>query len=190
MGIDTLTIQPAQNNFGQIIDKTLSYEGSAFNPKDPSKFGVLQTTYQKYLTDNNKPLKTVDRITLPEAQDIYHKDYYLKNSLDKLPERLSAVTFDYAVHSGSGTAIKALQKLVGTEIDGKMGPHTLAAIDRFVKINGEDVLIEGLINHRREYIERLIKRNPNLPAQGLRNRVDKVEHDWLRINSGIRNLKR
>ncbi len=181
--------QPA-DNFPIILQKTLGYEGNdKLDPTGPSKYGILEKNYQAYLKSLGKQNAPIQRITLPEASEIYRKNYYQANSLDRLPLRLSAVIFDWTVHSGAGTPIKTVQKIVGATPDGKVGPKTLRAINSYVSQHGEDALIEGIINGRRNFIERFIAREKRKDADGLRNRVNKVETDWLRTNHGIRTLK-
>lgn len=179
------------DNFPVILQKTLGYEGwDKLNPKDPSKYGILEKNYQSYLKSIGKENASIQRITLPEASEIYRKNYYQANSLDRMPLRTSAVMFDWAVNSGAGTPIKNLQKIIGAEPDGKVGPKTLEAVNSYISQHGEDSLVESIINSRRSFIDRITKLNPKLPAEGLRNRVNKVELDWLRPNHGIRNLKK
>ena len=178
------------NNFPQILQKTLSYEGNAnFDPSGPSKFGILERNYQSYLKENGGRLKTIDKITLPEATDIYSKNYYYSNNLDKLPHRTSGVIFDWVVNSGQKNSIPAVQRIIGATPDGKIGPKTIEAINNYIGKNGEDVLIDNILNQRRDYLERYVIPKQPQNANGLRNRVNRVEQDYLRVNYGIRNLK-
>lgn len=181
--------QSVQDNFPMILNKTLGYEGSALDPSGPSKYGVLEKTYQNYLKQNGQPLRPITQISMPEVQNIYRQQYYQAPGLDKLPLRTSAVTFDYGVQSGQGTSIKALQKIVGATPDGKLGSKSYQAINNYIAQNGEDSLIENMLNTRRAHYARLTKSNPVQYPPGLQNRVNRVETDWLRPNYGIRNLK-
>jgi len=178
-----------ENQFPMILEKTLSYEGEALNAQERSKYGVTEPVYFTYLKEQGKPQQPIEKIRMPEVQDIYHSKYFLANNLDKLPVRTSAVVFDYAVQSGN-RGVKALQKAVGTVPDGKIGPKTLAALSAYIAENGEDALLDAIMTERREFIEGFIKRNNREDAEGLRNRLTRVELDWVRKNNGIRNLKK
>ena len=177
-----------QNDFSSILAKTLSYEGSGLNvsKKERSKYGVLETNYHSYLKQNGKPVQPIDKISKPEVEDFYYKNVYLKNNLDKLPQRVSATVFDYTTQSGV-YGIKALQRAVGVDPDGKVGPITLEAAKKYIAQNGEDALIENIFNQRREHYKRLVAKGLE---PGILDRVDKAELDWLRVNYGIRNLKK
>ena len=50
---------------------------------------------------------------------------------DDLPAGIDLVVFDAAVNSGPGRAAKWLQACVGVEVDGDIGPKTLAAVNAF-----------------------------------------------------------
>ena len=181
--------QPA-NYFPQIFNTSMGYEGSALNAKERSKHGVLESNYHSYLKGKGKPLQPIESISFPEVEEIYFNNYYKANNLDRLPLRTAGAVFDWTIHSGSGNSIPALQKIVGATPDGKLGPKTIAAINAYIEKNGEDALLAPYFESRRGFIERFIKRNNRQDAPGLRNRVDKAERDWLRINHGIRNLKK
>lgn len=179
-----------QDNFPTILQRTLAYEGGGqLDPTGPSKFGILEKNYQAWLKKNGRDYKSIDKLTLPEATDIYSSDYYKANSLHLLPMRTSGVIFDWVVNSGQRNSIPTIQKIVGATPDGRIGPQTVKAINAYIATHGEDALLENIITQRRSYIDRITKSNPKLPAQGLRNRIDRLEHDYLRVNHGIRSLK-
>jgi lysozyme family protein len=48
-------------------------------------------------------------------------------SCDELPSGVDYAVFDYGVNSGISRAAKVLQRLVGTDVDGEIGPNTIAA---------------------------------------------------------------
>jgi len=63
-------------------------------------------------------------LTKKDAEEIYRRDYWKKVRGDELPEPLGLVLFDWAVHSGTVTAILSLQRILGVKIDGKFGSET------------------------------------------------------------------
>jgi hypothetical protein len=71
-----------------------------------------------------------------------------------------------------------------------VGPKTVEAVNKYIATHGEDALVEQLINSRRDFVSRVAQRNPNFPINGVNNRINQLELDWLRQNHGIRNLKK
>lgn len=69
----------------------------------------------------------VNSVTNTIAGRLYRTEFWEKAHCDKLPPVLALCVFDMAVHSGPITAIKTLQKAIGTAPDGKYGPRTNAA---------------------------------------------------------------
>lgn len=97
-----------------------------------TKYGISAAAY---------PDLDIQRLTLADAREIYRRDYWAKVSGDSLPWPVAVVVFDYAVHSGAGTAARALQRAVGVRDDGAIGPVTLAAV---AKAESFDVAAEIL----------------------------------------------
>ena len=58
--------------------------------------------------------------------------------------------------SGTKTAAKAIQKLVGVKADGIIGNNTLAAINK----SNPTLLFYRLFNARQNYYEEIVKRTP------------------------------
>lgn len=71
-------------------------------------------------------------------------------------QEVANLLFDYNVHSGI-LAIKAIQRLVGVNADGAMGPATIAAINKADPAKLHDALKE----ERRMFLQSLIDRNPS-----------------------------
>jgi lysozyme family protein len=66
----------------------------------------------------------------PFVRQFYLQEFWTPLSCDKLPDPVATVLLGFAVNAGKGTAVRALQRLVGATPDGSMGPQTLAAINR------------------------------------------------------------
>src|SRR5713226_9378542 len=76
----------------------------------------------------------------------YKQVYWDAAACDALPWPVNCVTFDCAVNSGTGAARKLLQLALGfkgNDVDGKIGAHTLAAIEE-----------------RKEYDKEIAQKNP------------------------------
>lgn len=84
-----------------------------------TKYGISAAAY---------PNLDIRNLTLEQAKAIYLTDYWQAAGCDKLPEVVRFDHFDMAVNSGVFNAKKILQRAVGVEDDGIVGPKTLAAI--------------------------------------------------------------
>jgi len=122
-------------NFDQAFAKIIGYEGGYSNdmrdsgnwttgrPGHPgelkgTKFGISAAAY---------PTLDIKNLTLEQAKDIYHADYWLAIRADELPEAIRLDMFDTAVNSGVKQAVKILQIALGVKDDGIIGPITLGS---------------------------------------------------------------
>jgi lysozyme family protein len=84
-----------------------------------TKYGVSAMTY---------PAEDICNLTLERAKQIYRRDFWGAAGCDTVPDAIKFDLFDTAVNSGVRQAIKLLQKAVGQDDDGILGPHTLQAV--------------------------------------------------------------
>lgn len=121
----------ASLNFQLLLIEVLKSEGGYVNhPRDPggaTNQGVIQRTYNAFRKSRGLQTRSVKLITSAEVAVIYKSRYWDKVSGDKLPSGLDYVAFDAGVNSGPSRGVKWLQKAVGTRVDGKAGPATIAA---------------------------------------------------------------
>jgi len=107
-------------SFARAVAHVLKMEGGLVdNPSDPgglTQFGISQRAY---------PHLDIRNLTQAQAAQIYHDDYWQKIHGDELPDEVSFALLDYAVNSGVGGAIRGLQRAIGAQVDGTMGPETL-----------------------------------------------------------------
>ena len=120
-----------QDNFEQCLALVLKHEGGYVNhPKDPggmTNLGVTKRVWEEYVGH------TVDEAAMralgpQDVAPLYKKNYWDKIQCDKLPAGVDYACFDLAVNSGVGRAAKILQKAVGVNQDGAIGPATLNAV--------------------------------------------------------------
>lgn len=113
-------------SFDKAFEHVVGVEGGYVNdPRDPGGetiYGITRRDHPQAWA-NGTP-------TLEQAKAIYAKLYWTPVKADQLPWPLALFVFDAAVNQGVGTAIKLLQKTVGTVQDGVLGNNTLAAINR------------------------------------------------------------
>jgi lysozyme family protein len=117
----------ASNSFSVAIERVLSHEGGYTNyPSDPggeTNWGITSRTAARWGYKG-------DMRFLPreKAVEIYENEYWLGTKCDLLPFPLSFQLFDAAVNSGPTQAIKWLQRSLGVDDDGVIGPVTLSAM--------------------------------------------------------------
>ena len=70
----------------------------------------------------------MEGLTHDDVYPIYRDNYWDRLRADDLPSGVDFCTFDWGVNSGTSRAAKALQRIVGVEQDGGIGPMTLQAV--------------------------------------------------------------
>lgn len=112
-------------SFARAITHLLQVEGGyTNNPKDPGEEtnrGISKRAY---------PNVDIRALTEQETVLLYSRDYWEPLHGDSLPDAVSFALLDFAVNSGVGEAIRALQRTLYLSVDGVMGPQTIAAANR------------------------------------------------------------
>jgi lysozyme family protein len=107
--------------FDKAFNWIISAEGGYVNdPHDPggeTKYGISKRAY---------PFVDIPNLTLDQAKDIYQKTWDSIHG-DELPYPLNTLVFDCAVNQGRGAAVQALQRVLGVDVDGMVGPETVKA---------------------------------------------------------------
>lgn len=113
-------------SFDKAFEHVVGVEGGYVNdPRDPGGetiYGITRRDHPQAWA-NGTP-------SIEQAKAIYQRLYWTPVKADQLPWPLALFVFDAAVNQGVGTAVKLLQKTVGTVQDGVLGNNTLAAINR------------------------------------------------------------
>lgn len=94
------------------------------DPDDPgglTKYGICQKSY---------PHLDIRNLSETQASTIYRADYWTPAGCAQIPGVVGIMMFDIAVNQGPGAAAKLLQEAAGVLADGKIGPKTLAAVNR------------------------------------------------------------
>jgi lysozyme family protein len=147
--------RPAQqDNFDACVALVLTYEGGfSDNPYDAggaTNFGITQRTLEAFL-GHACTVDDVRNLSSTTAAAIYRANYWNLMRCGDLPAGVDLMVFDYGVNSGPGTAVKALQGLVGVTQDGAIGPITLAAVANFAPLT----LVNDLAQQRLTYLRGL-----------------------------------
>ena len=120
-----------------------------------TKFGVAR---------NANPDIDIMALTWDGAKRIYFRRYWLASNSDDLSlyaPRLAILHFDGAVNHGPGRAARFLQRAVGAEEDGDVGPATLEAVEAAVGADGEMSVCLRICDLREEFYRAIAARNPS-----------------------------
>ena len=165
-----------RENFAESLKAVLIHEGGFVNnPKDPGGMTNLGCTKVVWEEHCGHPVdeKTMRALTPSDVAPLYKRKYWDKVQCDDLPSGVDYVVFDASINSGPGRAAKWLQACVGIEVDGSIGPKTLAAVQAF----NSKQLVE-------DYTKRRLSFMMDLPTwgtfgRGWTTRVNEVEKTAL-----------
>jgi lysozyme family protein len=171
------------SRFEDAIGTILKHEGGwANNPNDPggaTKYGV-SLRYLKTLGhdiadidhDGDVDVDDVKNMTVQQAMDIYHTEWWNRNHYSDLSfQPVATKVFDMAVNMGSKQAHKIVQRVFNNwpyqnapllrhplVVDGILGP---ASIDSVNRVNGAQFL-DGLREACRLFYLSLVDEHPKL----------------------------
>lgn len=142
--------------FERSLQKVLIHEGGFVHLKaDPggaTNQGVTQAVYDTYRRTIGAPKRSVKLLEKHERDDIYRSRYWSLIKGDSLPVGVSYVVFDGAVNSGVSQSVKWLQRALGINADGVIGPQTInAAKDH----PNHDRLIADICDRRMAFLKAL-----------------------------------
>lgn len=114
--------------FDNAVRQVIAREGGSKLTNDPNdrggltKYGISKRAY---------PDLDIQNLTETQAIGIYKRDYWDALKLDDVRDPLiAAAIFDTAVNMGATTAARLAQSLAGAPVDGKIGPVSIAGINR------------------------------------------------------------
>ena len=143
-----------KSNYDECLKTILHHEGGYVNhPKDPggeTNLGVTKRVYQEH--GGTKDMKD---LVVEDVAPIYKKGYWDRMKGDDLPGGLDLCVFDFGVNAGPGRAAKFLQSMIGTTVDGGIGPNTLAKVEEYIRENGEHESVKKYQEMRQKYYEQL-----------------------------------
>ena len=165
-----------KSNFDKALTAVLHHEGGfSNNSADPggmTNLGCTKTTWEEWV---GHPVdeKTMRALTPADVAPLYKRKYWDKIKGDELPAGIDYAVFDAAINSGPGRAVKWLQGCVGADMDGALGPKTLA----LVAATDQKQLVE-------DYAKRRLSFLTDLPTwstfgKGWSRRVSEVEKTAL-----------
>jgi len=153
------------DDFNKSFEYLLKWEGGfSAHPQDRGNWtsgvvgkGELRGT--KYgIASHVYPQLDIRHLTKKQAKDIYYRDYWVKAGCPVMPARLANVMFDAAVNNGVGRAVRWLQEVVGSEVDGRFGPRTeKAMVEMLVASASGDLSLASLVHSKRDKFMRGLK---------------------------------
>jgi len=159
------------------IDIMMKLEGGKSDLKSDrggrTNLGVTQREFDKYREKQGLPRKDVFNITKQEAQQVYKIGYWNIIKGDELPLNVAHAMFSYALTDGPQDSIRFVQRLLGVEVTGFMGPKTKQAIWNASK-NGDRKLTERILNKQ---IARYENDEQEQFKKGWVNRVKKLRQN-------------
>lgn len=121
-------------NFDKLLKPLMGIEGGVSDrplkadPGGLTNHGVTQKTYDRYRHLKGLASQSVRAITADEVREIAKTMFWDTVRGDDLPGGLDWAMFDFCFNSGPAQPIKELQRVLGCNVDGVLGPGTLAAV--------------------------------------------------------------
>lgn len=115
-----------------------------------TEYGISERANPEAWADN--------KVTEEEARQIYTQKYLVGPGFDQIAdEHLRSQLVDFGVNSGPSIAIKALQEILGVEVDGVLGPATIGAM----KLVEPAWLNNQIMASRLRLFARLVSKRPS-----------------------------
>jgi len=86
-----------------------------------TKYGISAMSY---------PNIDIENMTFEDAQEIYRVDWWQRLRMDSFPTVLQYQIFDAAINHGMRNAIIILQRAIGANADGVIGPRTRLMVSK------------------------------------------------------------
>jgi lysozyme family protein len=171
------------NSFEAAINHAMLYEvGGHWNVNAPGvKEGLISTQAQRkatgYVNDptdmggetkfgvarNANPDLNIVGLDWEAAKRVYYRRYWLASNCDDITlfaSRLAVLHFDGAVNHGIGRAGKFLQRSVGADEDGDVGPATLRLLQAACMANGQVQLCHKICDYREKFYRDIVAAKP------------------------------
>ena len=161
-------------DYQKLVPIIKKWEGGFVN--DPSDSGgatnkgVTISTFRSFY-GSNKTVEDLKKLSDTQWLHIFLNGYWNKCQASNINNQSIANIFvDWAWGSGPVTAIKQVQKIVGTDVDGIVGQKTLDAINK----KDPKTLFNAIKKARIEFVENLVKQRPKDAKflQGWKNRIN------------------
>jgi lysozyme family protein len=124
------------STFDACLEFTLAEEGGYIDhPTEPrlaANHGITLARLRRFLREPGLERDDIRQIPCSTVRALYLADFWNRTRCDALPPGIDLMVFDHAVNAGPDRAGRALQLACGykrAEIDGAVGPDTLARVE-------------------------------------------------------------
>jgi lysozyme family protein len=170
-------------NFQTVLPLVLQHEGGFVNhPDDPGgatnrgvTIGTLKRLGIDVDGDGDSDIADLKKLRDADVARVYRLFYWDAVRADLLPSGLDYAMFDFAVNSGPARAGQHLQRILGVEADGDVGPKTLAAVAK----RDPAELVAALMASRLRFLKGLS--HWKTFGKGWQRRVDDVRAAALKL---------
>jgi lysozyme family protein len=163
------------SNWKVSLAAVLKSEGG--NDDDPADHGgrtsrgITQREYNAWRKERGQPLLDVWQAPQSDIEVVYHEEYWNPNC-DLLPQGMDYLYFDMAVNAGPYRAAVLLQRALGVNDDGRIGPITREAIkdaDPIALINNFTRVKEAFYRslHQPKFLKGWLNRNRAVRATAI-----------------------
>ena len=127
--------------------KAVGYVNDPYDRGGETKFGVAK---------NANPDLDITNLTWDQAKAVYYVRYWLASKSEQFSPRVGVLHFDGAVNHGIKRANMFLQRAVGVNPDGAIGPVTIAKVSSANAIT----LCNSIASQREQFYRDIAARNP------------------------------
>lgn len=162
-----------------------SWEGGFTNDPDdkggPTNKGITLATFRS-VYGRNKTVEDLKRMTDAQWEHIFRTRFWDRWHADQIKDINVAFLLVQWVWGSGAYGIRIPQRILGVEVDGVVGPMTLAAVNAR---NGRD-LFDLLKKEKAAYFERICINTPTNRKflMGWLRRLDSMKYGSLTLNSG------
>jgi lysozyme family protein len=168
---------PMSSRFKVCYARVLKHEGgNDDDPRDPggrTSRGITAERWAEWRKTHPGLPEDVWQAPQAEVEAIYLEKYWQPLWCDMLPVGVDYAVFDFGVNSGPARSAKFLQEIVGSAVDGEVGPNTVAA----TKEADPEEVINALCDNRMYFLKGLSTWGTF--GNGWTNRVNDVRRDAL-----------
>lgn len=169
--------------FDECLSLLLKAEGGYSNDKDdrggPTNYGITQVAYARWLVAHRLQVEPVKYISRASMEALYKQDYWTPAKCALLAKPIDWVVFDGAVNHSVRQSVKFLQRAVGVDDDGFIGPNTIQAVSQDVAMHGPCSVAQNIIDQRRVFYRELVRKDATQEKflNGWNNRLDHIEKE-------------
>lgn len=151
-------------DFSACLAFVLRWEGGYVNDPDDkggaTNKGITQAVYDEWRERKHYDKRSVKDIESGEVSQIYFEQYWKPTRCPSLDTPMTLIMFDSAVNHGVSRAIRFLQDMLGTKVDGHFGPQTMQAFDDMEQWHGTGHIARNYVDRRELFYRDIVQNNP------------------------------